>query len=80
MTWLAIAFGGALGSVAAMALGAVEFQMMNQANWSEMIFKFTPTPRTLVTALVVSCVMGIIGGFFPALQAARLSPVKAMRD
>jgi putative ABC transport system permease protein len=72
--------GGALGAAGALALGATEFTLVNQANWSEMVFRFTPTTATLTTALVVSCVMGIFGGFLPALRAARLSPVKAMRD
>jgi putative ABC transport system permease protein len=72
--------GGVIGAVAAVALSAVKFTMLNQANWSEMVFTFTATPETLLTALVISAVMGLIGGFLPALRAARLSPVKAMRE
>jgi len=72
--------GGVIGVVAALGLGAAEFSLMNQANWSEMIFKFTPTPGILVTALVVSSLMGVMGGLLPAVRAARLSPVKAMRE
>lgn len=72
--------GGVIGTLAAIALGAVEFSLMNQTNFSEMVFRFTPTPGTLLTALIVSAAMGVLGGFFPALRAARLSPVKAMRD
>ena len=72
--------GGAIGMVAALGLGSVKFSMMNQTNWSEMVFTFSPTSGTILTALVVSIVMGLLGGFLPALQAARMSPVNAMRE
>ncbi|MCI0339670.1 MAG: ABC transporter permease [Planctomycetales bacterium] len=72
--------GGALGSLGALGLGAVRFSMMNFDTWSEVVFSFTPTPQTLATALGVSIAMGLAGGFLPALQAARLRPVQAMRE
>ena len=53
--------------------------MMNFQTWSELSFKFEPTPQILITALIVAAVMGILGGFFPAIRAARINPVVAMR-
>ena len=50
------------------------------ASWSEIVFSFTPTPGILISALVFAGFMGLCGGFFPALQAARISPVRAMRE
>ena len=72
--------GGVLGGLASLLLGSVKFSMMNFASWSEIVFSFTPTPAILMTALFFAGIMGLCGGFFPALQAARISPVRAMRE
>ena len=62
-----------------MAMGLVHFSMVNMASWSEIVFSFDPTPKVIVTALVFACGMGLLGGFFPAVRAARTSPLKAIR-
>jgi putative ABC transport system permease protein len=71
--------GGALGVLAAFALGNVKISMMNFASFSEVVFAFDPTPNVLVTAFVFAGVMGLFGGLLPAVRAARVSPVTAMR-
>lgn len=71
--------GGLLGVGGAMLMGFVEFPMMDFSGWSEVIFSFVPTPRILLTAIVFGCVMGIVGGFLPALRAARTRVVEAIR-
>jgi putative ABC transport system permease protein len=71
--------GGAAGAAASTAMGFVRFSMVNFASWSEIVFSFDPTPRVIVTALVFACGMGLIGGFFPAIRAARTSPLQAIR-
>lgn len=71
--------GGAVGAAASMAMGLVHFSMVNFASWSEIVFSFDPTPRVLATALVFACGMGLLGGIFPAVRAARTSPLKAIR-
>lgn len=71
--------GGLLGALAAMGMGFVKFSMMNLASWSEIVFTFDPTPGILGTALIFAAGMGLIGGFFPAVRAARTSPIQAMR-
>ncbi|MCC6749252.1 MAG: ABC transporter permease [Deltaproteobacteria bacterium] len=71
--------GGALGTLAAMTLRFVRFSMMNFASWSEIVFSLTPTPQILVTAGLAAAGMGLLGGFLPALRAARISPIQAMR-
>jgi putative ABC transport system permease protein len=71
--------GGLMGAAASMAMGLVKFSMMNFASWSEIVFGFEPTPRIIVTALTFASGMGLIGGFFPAVRAARVSPIAAMR-
>jgi len=37
------------------------------------------TPPLLVAGLIFAVVMGVLGGFFPALRAARLQVVQALR-
>jgi putative ABC transport system permease protein len=73
------ALGGILGSIAALGMGFVKFSMLNFATFSEMVFQFHPTPMVFVIALGASLVMGLIGGLLPAIRAARVSPVQAMR-
>ena len=72
--------GGVLGVIASMAMGTVSFSMVNFATWSEVIFRFEPTPGIVLWAFVFAAVMGIIGGFLPALRAASTSPIQAMRN
>ena len=71
--------GGAVGAAASMAMGLVHFSMINMSSWSETVFSFDPTPKVLGTALVFACGMGLVGGLFPAVRAARTSPLQAIR-
>jgi putative ABC transport system permease protein len=71
--------GGAVGAVASLAMGYVHFSMLNMASWSEISFSFQPTPGILAFALGFAGLMGLVGGFFPAMRAASVSPVSAMR-
>ena len=57
----------------------VKFSMMNFATWSEIVFSFEPTPQILGISVLAGGIMGLLGGFFPAVRAARMSPVEAMR-
>jgi len=71
--------GGILGAVASLGMGFVQFSMLNFASWSEIVFSFDPTAKIIFTSLLFAGGMGLIGGFFPAVRAARVSPVTAMR-
>ena len=71
--------GGAIGAAAASGLGFVKFSTMNFQTFSELVFRFEPTPEILVTAVVFGAVMGIVGGFLPAVRAARTKAITAMR-
>ncbi|MEZ0230056.1 MAG: ABC transporter permease [Planctomycetota bacterium] len=71
--------GGLLGGIASLALGMVKFSVMNFATWSEIVFTFHPTPEILIVSTMAAVIMGVFGGFLPAVQAARLSPILAMR-
>jgi putative ABC transport system permease protein len=48
-------------------------------NWSEIVFSFEPTPGIVIGSLIAASMMGVLGGFLPALRAARLGPLEAMR-
>jgi len=71
--------GGVLGCIAATAMKFVEISMMNFQSWSEVVFRFDPTPETIVTSLLFALIMGTLGGFMPAVRASRVSPAIAMR-
>jgi len=72
--------GGIIGSIASMAMTAVDFSMMNFATWQEIRFTFDPSPGIIIGSIVAGGAMGVLGGFFPAVRAARLSPIVAMRQ
>lgn len=72
--------GGVLGVVASLAMGSVRFSMVNMQSWSEMVFSFDPTPGILLGALAFAAAMGLIGGLFPAVSAARMPLIKALKE
>jgi putative ABC transport system permease protein len=71
--------GGGVGALAALCLKFVKLTMVNAGTWAEIVFSFEPTPEIIIRAMFLAAVMGIVGGFFPALRAARVSPIEAMR-
>lgn len=71
--------GGGVGVLAASAMSFVKFSMMNFATFSEVTFSFDPTPDILIKSVIFGGVMGLVGGFLPAVRAARTSPIEAMR-
>lgn len=71
--------GGILGTGLVMLLGFVKFPIINFQTFSELVITFTATPAVVVRALIAAAIMGLIGGLGPAIRAARVSPVDAMR-
>lgn len=70
---------GAIGALASLAMGQVKFPMVNWASFSEIVFTFEPTPEIIVSSFVFATIMGLLGGFFPAWRAGKVSAVDAMR-
>jgi len=72
--------GGVLGAIASLSMGFVQFSMLNQASWSEVVFRFEPTLRIVGNSIFIAALMGLFGGIFPAVRAARISALTAIRD
>ncbi|MFO0661839.1 MAG: protein kinase [Polyangiaceae bacterium] len=72
--------GGALGALFSLPLALVKISMINYATWSELVFRFSPTPSIVLSSISFSMAMGLLGGMAPALRAARVSPSSALRS
>jgi putative ABC transport system permease protein len=72
--------GGAVGAAASLAMGLVRFNLVNFATFSEIVFTFVPTPGIVLSSLVFAALMGLLGGFFPAVRAARMNVLDALRS
>jgi putative ABC transport system permease protein len=73
--------GGLIGGAAAwLAFDGYQTSTMNFQSFSQVAFSFAVTPALLGQALVYSVVMGLLGGIFPAIRAARLPIVTALRE
>ena len=77
-------FLGLLGGVAGVALAAglsfVSFSTTNFQTFSELSFKFALAPWIVALSLGFSLVMGVVGGFLPAVRASRMNIVSALRQ
>jgi putative ABC transport system permease protein len=71
--------GGAVGAGAATLMRFARLSIVNFASWSEIVFEFTPTPGILVGSLVFAAAMGLVGGMIPAVRAARVNILDALR-
>jgi putative ABC transport system permease protein len=71
--------GGLLGAVAVLPLNGLTTGAMNWQTFSHLAFAFRITPSLLGLGLGFALLMGILGGFFPALRAARRPVAPALR-
>jgi putative ABC transport system permease protein len=67
--------GGAIGLMG----GALVAYLGNELGRSSGFLLFMLTPETAVTAVLFSTILGALAGLVPALHAARLDPVAALR-
>jgi putative ABC transport system permease protein len=47
--------------------------------FAQVVFQLTVTRALIITGIIWACVIGLLGGFFPALRAARLPVAEALR-
>jgi ABC-type antimicrobial peptide transport system permease subunit len=71
--------GGLLGVVLASLLQFFTISTLNFGSFSELAFSFALSPFIVASSLGFAVIMGLIGGFLPALQAARLNIIQALR-
>lgn len=76
-------FLGVLGGIIGLALSTLlQFLTISTTNWntfSELAFSFTLSPAIVGKALIFSLLMGLVGGFLPAVRASRMKIVEALR-
>ena len=73
--------GGVIGGLLAYAgFNGHQTATINWQTFSQVAFAFAVTPALLAQGLVWAVVMGVLGGLFPAVRAARLPVATALRE
>jgi len=73
--------GGVLGAIVAwLGFDGYRAATMNWQTFSQVAFAFDVTPRLMIWATIYALAIGLIGGFFPAVRAARIPVAAALRD
>jgi putative ABC transport system permease protein len=73
--------GGAIGGgLAWLAFDGFRAATINYSSFSQVTFAFDVTPSLLVQGIVYALVIGLVGGLFPAIRAARLPVATALRE
>lgn len=71
--------GGALGLVLASFLQSITISTLNFTTFSELAFGFYLNSGIVILSMVFSGLMGVVGGFLPAVRASRMDIVSALR-
>jgi len=73
--------GGVLGAaVAYLGFNGFRAATLNWSTFSQVAFQFAVTPPLVVLGTVFALVIGLIGGLFPAIRAARMPVATALRE
>jgi putative ABC transport system permease protein len=72
--------GGVLGCLAVLRLNGFTTSTINFQTFSNIAFAFKITPGLMTLGVVFALAMGVIGGIFPAIRAARLPVATALRE
>ena len=75
------AIGGILGGLLAyLVFNGFQVSTLNGVSFSQVVFNFAVTPELLTQGLRAALIIGVVGGFFPAIRAARLPVAQALRE
>ncbi len=73
--------GGLLGGIVAyLAFNGFQVSTLNGASFSQVVFDFAVTPELLAEGMYAALLIGVVGGLFPAIRAARLPVAQALRE
>jgi putative ABC transport system permease protein len=73
--------GGLVGAVLAYAVfNGFQVSTLNGASFSQVVFNFAVTGELLAEGMRVALIIGVIGGLFPAIRAARMPVAQALRE
>lgn len=70
--------GGLAGFVMVLPINGIETGTTNFQTFTEVAFSFRVTPTVLLVAVSFAILLGLLGGAWPALRAARMKPVDAL--
>jgi putative ABC transport system permease protein len=73
-------FGGLVGLLFASLTQFITISTTNFQTFSELEFSFSLSPQIVASALAFSLIMGFVGGVLPAIRAARMNIVEALRE
>jgi putative ABC transport system permease protein len=72
--------GGALGCLLSLLIHGYSAGMMSFQSWNETVFLFRVTPWLAAKGLLFSVIVGVLGSLFPAIRAARLPVIAALKS
>ena len=72
--------GGILGCLLVLPLNGITTGIMNFATFSEVAFNFRVTPAIMLAGVGFAMILGALGGFFPARNAAKKEILTALRE
>ena len=73
--------GGVLGGLLAfLVFNGFQVSTLNGPSFSQVVFDFAVTPVLLIQGMQAALIIGVVGGFFPAIRAARLPVALALRE
>lgn len=71
--------GGTAGILLASTLQFFSISTLNFGSFSELEFSFALAPDIIISSMLFALAMGVLGGFLPAMRAARLDIITALR-
>jgi putative ABC transport system permease protein len=71
--------GGVIGALLAWLFFNGNTVSTSGGGMGQMVFELSVSPQLMVLGIVWACIIGVLGGFFPAMRAARLPVAMALR-
>ncbi len=72
--------GGGIGCLLSLPMNGYATGTMSFESFSEIVFQFRITPWLATKGLIFSVFVGVVGSFLPALRAARLPVIAALKS